>query len=109
MQNSQGGGRDFIPNWWFRVASNPNEFVLVKLTVKEKKNLREIITGKSNILTSSEGVDPRYAINFDIEEIEGNKFKVIPDNLEQGEYAFLYQGQVPQGRTNQSVFDFTIE
>lgn len=109
LQNSQGGSSDFIPNWWFRVASNPNEFVLVKLTVKERKNLREVITGKSNALGNSSGVDPKHAINFDIEEIEGNKFKVTPITLAPGEYAFLYQGQVPQGRSNQSVFDFSIQ
>ena len=108
LQNTQGDSPGFL-NWWFRVASNPNEFVLVKLVVKERKNLREVITGKSSWISSSEGVDPKYAINFSIEEIEGNKFKVVPDNLESGEYAFLYQGQVPQGRSNQSVFDFSIK
>lgn len=108
LQSNQGTQAGFL-NWWFRVASNPNEFVLVKLTVKEKQNVREIITGKSNWLTSNEGVDPKLAIGFDIEEVEGNVFKVKPNNLEPGEYAFLYQGQVPQGRQNQSVFDFSIQ
>jgi len=108
LQSNQGVQAGFL-NWWFRVASNPNEFVLVKLTVKEKQNVREIITGKSNWLTSNEGVDPKLAIGFDIEEVEGNIFKVKPNNLEPGEYAFLYQGQVPQGRQNQSVFDFSIQ
>jgi len=103
-QGSQAG----IFNWWFRTASNPNEFVLVKLTVKEKKNLREVITGKSSWISSSEGIDPKYALEFSIDEIEGNKFKVIPAYLEPGEYAFIYQGQVPQGRSNQSVFDFSV-
>ena len=108
MQNNQGSDAGIF-NWWFRMASNPNEFVLVKLTVKEKKNLREVITGKSSWITSSSGIDPKYALNFAIEEIEGNKFKVTPDSLEPGEYCFIYQGQVPQGRENQSVFDFSIQ
>ena len=108
LQSNQGTQAGFL-NWWFRVASNPNEFVLVKLTVKEKQNVREIITGKNNWLTSNEGVDPKLAIGFDIEEVEGNIFKVKPNNLEPGEYAFLYQGQVPQGRQNQSVFDFSVQ
>jgi len=107
LQTGQGQQAGFY-NWWFRTASNPNEFVLVKLTVKEKKNLREIITGKSSWVSSSEGIDPKYALEFSIEEIEGNKFKVIPANLAPGEYAFIYQGQVPQGRSNQSVFDFSV-
>jgi len=108
MQNNQGNQAGVF-NWWFRMASNPNEFVLVKLTVKEKKNLREVITGKSSWITSTTGVDPKYALNFSMEEIEGNKFKVVPDTLEKGEYCFIYQGQVPQGRDNQSVFDFSIQ
>ncbi|MDO1512040.1 hypothetical protein Q2T41_05100 [Maribacter confluentis] len=108
MQNNQGSDAGIF-NWWFRMASNPNEFVLVKLTVKEKKNLREVVTGKSSWITSSSGIDPKYALNFSIEEIEGNKFKVTPDTLEPGEYCFIYQGQVPQGRENQSVFDFSIQ
>ncbi len=108
LQNTQGNQAGLL-NWWFRVASNPNEFVLVKLKVKERQNLREVITGKSSWISSSSGVDPKLAIGFDIEEIEGNKFKVTPTSLEPGEYAFLYQGQVPQGRQNQSVFDFSIQ
>jgi len=107
MQTQQGGGDLF--NWWFRTASSPNEFVLIKLTVRERKNLREIITGKGNSLSSSSGVDPKHALPFSIEEIEGNKFKVVAETLEPGEYAFFYQGQVPGGRSNQSVFDFSIQ
>ena len=108
MQNLQGGDAGIF-NWWFRMASSPNEFVLVKLTVKDRKNLREVITGKESWVSSSSGIDPKYALNFKIEEIEGNKFKVTPDPLEPGEYCFVYQGQVPQGRENQSVFDFSIQ
>jgi hypothetical protein len=108
MQTNQGNQAGIF-NWWFRTASSPNEFVLVKLTIKERKNLREVITGKSNWLTSSSGIDPKYALPFKIETIEGNKFKVTPENLEPGEYCFIYQGQVPQGRSNQSVFDFSYQ
>lgn len=108
LQNTQGNQPGFF-NWWFKTASSPNEFVLVKLTVKERKNLREVIVGKSSWITSSSGIDPKYALNFEIEELEGNKFRVTPDALEPGEYCFIYQGQVPQGRENQSVFDFSIQ
>lgn len=108
MQTNQGNQAGFF-NWWFRTATSPNEFVLVKLTVKERKNLREVVTGKSSWITSSSGIDPKYALPFTIEEIESNRFKVIPENLEPGEYCFIYQGQVPQGRSNQSVFDFSIQ
>jgi len=107
LQPQQGGGDLF--NWWFKTASSPNEFVLIKLKVKSRKNLREVITGKVSAVSSSSGVDPRNALPFSIEEIEGNKFKVVPEALEPGEYAFFYQGQIPGGRSNQAVFDFSIK
>lgn len=96
-------------NWWFASASSPNEFALVKLTVK--KNKRELITGKMNAYSgSSLGVDDKYSIPFDIEIIDDYTYKVIPkEPLENGEYCFFYQGTIPQGGfTNQSVFDFSI-
>ena len=107
MQTNQGN-QDGLFNWWFRMASNPNEFVLVKMRVKERKNLREVIVGKESSISTSYGVDPKLALPFSIEEVEGNKFKVKPDNLGPGEYCFVYQGQVPQGRENQAVFDFSV-
>lgn len=108
MQTTQGNSAGLL-NWWFRVASNPNEFALVKFKVKERKNLREVVIGKSSIISSSSGIDPKKAIPFSIEEIESNKFKVKVNNLKPGEYCFIYQGQVPQGRSNQSVFDFSVQ
>lgn len=108
LQTGQGNSSGAF-DWWFRTASSPNEFVLAKLDVNEKRNLREVITGKSSIINDNQGIDPKYAINFDIETIEGNKFKVTPKGLAPGEYAFIYQGAVPSGRTNQSVFDFSIQ
>ena len=67
-----------------------------------------MITGKSNALSSSSGVDPKDALPFNIREIEGNKFEVTPETLEPGEYAFFYQGRVHGGNLNQAVFDFSI-
>ena len=109
LQNLQGKTNVGLLNWWFRVASNPNEFVLVQFKVKKRKNLREVVIGKKSAVSSSSGIDPKNAIPFSIEQIEGNKFKVIANNLQPGEYCFIYQGQVPQGRTNQSVFDFSVQ
>lgn len=97
-------------NWWFASASSPNEFSLVKLTVK--KNKRELITGKVNAYSgSSLGVEDKYSIPFDIEIIDDYTYKVVPkEPLENGEYCFFYQGTIPQGGfTNQSVFDFSIQ
>ena len=96
-------------NWWFSVASSPNEFVLVKLKSKGRK--REMDIGKVNIYAgNSIGVDEKNVIKFDIEVLNDNEFKVIPAwFLEPGEYCFYYQGIVPVGGyNNQAVFDFSI-
>lgn len=97
-------------NWWFASASSPNEFALVKLN--QKKNKRELVTGKVNVYAgSSLGVDEKYTIPFEIEIINDYTYKVVPkEPLEMGEYCFFYQGTIPQGGfTNQSVFDFSIQ
>lgn len=97
-------------NWWFASASSPNEFALVKLV--EKKNKRELTTGKVNAYSGSNlGVDDKSTIPFNIEIIDDYTYKVIPkESLENGEYCFFYQGTIPQGGfTNQSVFDFSIQ
>ena len=96
-------------NWWFRVATSPNEFVLVKMKVKNSKNLREVVTAKNSAYARTSGIDPKASIPFNIETIGNNKFKVVPETLEPGEYCFIYQGTVPTGRRNQSVFDFSIK
>ncbi|MFB9053446.1 hypothetical protein ACFFVB_10195 [Formosa undariae] len=106
IDNMQTGMSD----WWFKTATSPNEFVLVKLDVNERKNLREMVIGKSSSLSSTKGISAKDAIDFTIEEMGNNKFKVAtPEPLSPGEYCFIYQGNVPTGRANQSVFDFSIQ
>ena len=96
-------------NWWFSVASSPNEFVLVKLNSKGRK--REMEIGKVNLYAgNSIGVDEKNIIKFDIEALSDTEFKVTPAwMLAPGEYCFYYQGIVPVGGySNQAVFDFSI-
>ena len=98
-----------LSEWWFSVASSPNQFVLVKL--KKKGKNRELETGKINVYAgSSMGINEESTIKFTITEINDFEFKVTPESiLEPGEYCFFYQGTIPQGGyTNQSVFDFSI-
>lgn len=98
-----------LSNWWFSVASSPNQFVLVKLT--SKRNSRELETGKVNIYAGTEmGVTENVSIKFKTSAINDSEFKVTPENvLEPGEYCFFYQGSIPMGGyTNQAVFDFSI-
>ncbi len=98
-----------LSNWWFSVASSPNQFVLVKLT--PKRNSRELETGKVNIYAGTEmGVSEDASIKFKSSAINDSEFKVTPESvLEPGEYCFFYQGSIPMGGyTNQAVFDFSI-
>lgn len=98
-------------NWWFKAASSPSEFALTKL--KQKKNRRELITGKVTGITASSqmGVDTNDTIEFSIEDLGNGKYKVTLNNiLESGEYCFFYQGTIPMGGyNNQSIFDFSIQ
>lgn len=105
--NGQGG-----LDWWFKTATSPNEFVLVKLISNDRKNNRELETGSVNIYAGSKvGIDSKKAIAFSIEQVSNTEFIVSPDSpLEPGEYCFFYQGAIPQGgMNNQSVFDFSIQ
>ncbi len=67
------------------------------------------MTAKNSAYARTSGIDPKASIPFNIETIGNNKFKVVPETLEPGEYCFIYQGTVPTGRRNQSVFDFSIK
>ena len=96
-------------NWWFGEATSPNQFVLVKLKVRKKKNRREMVTSKSSAGNSESGVPSENTVQLTIEKIGNNNFEVKPSSkLEKGEYCFFYQGLTPTGYSNQSVFDFSI-
>jgi len=105
-KNDLGSG-----NWWFKEASSPSEFALTKL--KQKRNRRELITGKIRGITASSqmGVDTKDTIEFSIEDLGNGKYKVTLNNvLEPGEYCFFYQGTIPMGGyNNQSIFDFSVQ
>lgn len=97
-------------NWWFMSSTSPNELALVRLS--QKRNKRELKTGKVNVYAGSEiGIDSKSTIEFNIIQIDEHTFKVIPDQpLPPGEYCFFYQGTIPHaGFVNQSVFDFSIQ
>ncbi|SHI62811.1 hypothetical protein SAMN04487911_1047 [Arenibacter nanhaiticus] len=105
-KNDLGSG-----NWWFKTASSPNEFALTEL--KQKKNRRELVTGKVRAITASTqmGIDSKNTIEFSIEDLGDGRYKVTPkEKLKPGEYCFFYQGTVPMGGyNNQSIFDFSVQ
>ena len=104
-QNDLGSG-----NWWFRAASSPSEFVLTTLT--QKKDSRELVTGKMTGITASAqmGIDSKKTIKLLIKDLGKGKYEVTTKMpLAKGEYCFFYQGTIPVGGfNNQSIFDFSI-
>lgn len=95
-------------NWWFTSASSPNEFALVKLN--EKKDSRELTTGKSNGYGSSTGIGEKQKIPFDYKEMGESIYKVtLKEDIKAGEYCFMFTGAIPSMYTNDKVFDFGIK
>ncbi len=109
--NTQSDGMQ-ANNWWFKATSSPQEFVMVELKVNEKKNYREITTGKANAWVGTDaGIENKSVISFDIKEDNNGVFTVTTkEKVQPGQYCFFYKGTAAvTGYTNQSVFDFSVE
>jgi hypothetical protein len=95
---------------WFTGSSSPNEFVLVKMDVKEKN--RNFVIGSGNAYSGTTfGVDEDYKVAFDIEKVKPGVYKVTPKTEQlSGEYCFLFAGSTSaMGGGGQKVFDFGIK
>lgn len=78
----------------FAVATNPNEFVLVRLQVR--KNTRELIVGQANAFGAQGGIQDEVSQPFESQKIAAGLYKVTPKaGLAPGEYCFLYGGATP--------------
>lgn len=109
FSNAERSRLSSTPNWWFSVASSPNEFVLVKLVAKKGK--RELGTGEIDLYSGSfKGVDGENIVKCNIDAISETEFIVTPQTpMLPNEYCFFYQGAVVQnGFDNQAIFDFSI-
>lgn len=97
-----------VANWWFKLSTSPNEFLLV--IFKTNPKVREVVTGSANIAGSSVGVDDANKATFKIEKISNGIYKVLFDKaLPKGEYCFMYAGSMPTGFTKlDQVYDFGI-
>lgn len=94
--------------WWFSTASSPNEFLLVKLTQNNKT--REVVTGSANIMGSSIGIDDKNKASFKTERISKGIFRIFFDEPLQGEFCFMYAGNVPTGFSSlDKVYDFGVK
>jgi hypothetical protein len=96
-------------------AISPNEFKLVKMSLKKGK--RSFINGKYGLygLEFEPSVDFRAIVNFKYKKITENIYEVwFPKDLEPGEYCFYYLGGFSEEfswiqSNNIKVFDFRIE
>lgn len=92
----------------FSNTDNINDILLLKL--HEKKNKRNLRTGKYGLTGVKTGVDEKDVIPFKIESISEGKISVTPKKeLDSGEYCFYYVGEQSEESKFNGVFDFTIE
>ena len=102
-------GEDKQTGYIFSNERHMDEILLIQL--HEKKNKRNLRTGKYGLAGVKTGIDEKDVISLAIEKIEDNKYKVHPKKqLEKGEYCFYYIGK-PQNEENtfNGVFDFSIK
>lgn len=73
-------------------SASPNEYVLIKLSVKQHG--RVFITGKTNSLSgNASGFDEKQLVDFSFEKVKPGIYKVTPKKpLQKGEYCFIDAG-----------------
>jgi hypothetical protein len=88
-------------------ATNPNEFVLVKMN--DKKNTREVTVMQANAFGAQTGTMDKAAQPFDYVKLAPGVYKVTPQSdLPEGEYGFyLGGGAGPSGGAK--IFDFGVK
>lgn len=106
-------------NWYEMVMNNiqsPNEFQLIKLTVKEKKkgSKRTFPDKMSYTVMGFEGTNAgkREVVDFEIKAINNSTFEVsFSQPLEPGEYCFFYKSGLNNKYFQVSPFgfDFSVE
>ena len=111
--NQEGG------NWYEMVMNgiqSPNEFQLIKMTVKEnKKGGRRLFPSSMSYTIagfSGKNASTREMVNFEITSINNNTFEVsFSEPLEPGEYCFFYKSglQNKYFQVQPFGFDFTVE
>lgn len=88
-------------------AQSPNEFSLVRFRID--RDTRQLVVGRDQPLASVEGLDPRIALPFAIEQVGAGHFRVsFPTDLPPGEYGFVLVGVGPRNRVFYRVFDFAV-
>jgi hypothetical protein len=98
-------------NFGIGSLSNPNQFALLRLEVKQSN--RETIIGQFGVLGTSTGTDDKAMVPFKSERIRPGLYKVTVSGLGMGEYCFLASsgqgGAMAAGAmTAVDIFDFGV-
>jgi hypothetical protein len=90
-----------------QAAQSPSEFSLVRLKVDG--DVRQFIIGRVQPYVGVTGIDPKYAVAFDVDEMGDGIFRVqMVRGLEPGEYAFVLPGTSGRNSTYQ-MYDFEVQ
>ncbi|MDE1915741.1 MAG: hypothetical protein KGJ57_02520 [Sphingomonadales bacterium] len=89
-----------------QAAQSPSEYSLVHLRVDG--DVRQFVIGRVQPYVGVTGVDPKYAVAFDVNEVSDGIFRVeMVRGLEPGEYAFVLPGTSGRNTTYQ-MYDFEV-
>jgi hypothetical protein len=87
---------------------SPNEFFLVKLTVKGKS--REIVVGKENNIKSDYGIDDDVKVSFNAKKLSNGVYEITTSTqLKKGEYCFMFAASSMSAGQTHKVYDFSIK
>lgn len=88
-------------------AQSPSEYSLVRLKVDG--DVRQFVIGRVQPYVGVTGVDPKYAVAFDVNEVDDGIFRVeMIRDVEPGEYAFVIPGTSGRNTTYQ-MYDFEVK
>lgn len=90
-----------------QAAQSPSEYSLVRLRVDG--DVRQFVIGRVQPYVGVTGIDPKYAVAFEVNEVGDGIFRVeMVRPLEPGNYAFVLPGTT--GRTNTyQMYDFEVQ
>jgi len=95
---------------WLAGASSPNEFVLAKMTIKERD--RELIVGEFGVFGSSTGTRSKDTTDLEVVRVRPGVYRVRPAQaLAPGEYCFFYAAGLSTfgAGTAGKLFDFGVQ
>lgn len=102
-------GAAMAGGWWGLPATSPNEFVLVKMDVKE--NSREAVVGEYGTFSGvSSGTRDKDTREYAFEKLRAGLYRVtLTKALDPGEYCFYYAANVQGfGVGGGKLFDFGV-